>query len=250
MMQKLFSLRGKRALVTGSSRGVGNAAAMTLAEAGAHVIFHASKPSEKLDAALVEARSRGFSGEAADADISSEDGLKKLVAAAGNLDILVLNASIQAYMTVEEFDAAEFEREYRTNVKSSFELVRAFLPGMRERRFGRIIALGSVNQRRPSPRLCLYAGTKAAQANLILGLARDNAKFGITANNIAPGVIATDRNSEVLADAETAEEIRKLIPAGRFGAAEDCAGLILLLASDAGSYITGEDIAIDGGMHL
>ena len=166
------------------------------------------------------------------------------------LDILVLNASAQAYMTVEDFDAAEFEREYRTNVQSTFELVKAFLPGMRERRFGRIIALGSVNQHRPSPRLAVYAGTKAAQANLILGLARDNAEFGITANNVAPGVITTDRNSAVLSDAKKAEEIRKVIPAGRFGTAEDCAGLILLLASEAGSYITGEDITIDGGMHL
>lgn len=250
MMQKLFNLQGKRALVTGSSRGIGRAAAMTLAEAGSHVIFHASKPSENLDGALAEARKKGFSGETVDADISIAAGLKKLIAAAGNVDILVLNASVQTYMTVEEFDAEEFDREYRTNVKSSFELVKAFLPGMRERRFGRIIALGSVNQYRPAPRLCLYAGTKAAQANLILGLARANAKFGITANNVAPGVIATDRNSEALADTEAAENIRKLIPAGRFGTAEDCAGLILLLASDAGSYINGEDITIDGGMHL
>ena len=153
-------------------------------------------------------------------------------------------------MTVEDFDAEGFEREYRTNVKSTFELVKAFLPGMRERRFGRIIALGSVNQHRPSRRLVVYAGTKAAQANLILGLARENAAFGITANNVAPGVITTDRNSAVLSDAKKAEEIRKVIPAGRFGTAEDCAGLILLLASEAGSYITGEDITIDGGMHL
>ena len=250
MLQKLFNLQGKRALVTGSSRGIGHAAAMTLAEAGAHVIFHASKPSPKLDAALTEARGKGFSCEATDADISLAEGLKKLTAAVGHVDILVLNASIQTYMTVEEFDAEEFEREYRTNLLSSFELIKAFLPGMRERRFGRIIALGSVNQCRPSPRLCIYAGTKAAQANLILGLARANAKFGITANNIAPGVIATDRNKAVLSDAETAEEIRKLVPVGRFGTAEDCAGLILLLASDAGSYITGEDITVDGGMHL
>ena len=250
MLEKLFNLHGKRALVTGSSRGIGYAAAMLLAEAGAQVIFHASKPSEKLDAVLAEARAKGFSGEAVAADISTAEGLEKLIAAVGAVDILVLNASAQAYMTVEDFDAAEFEREYRTNVKSTFELVRAFLPGMRERRFGRIIVLGSVNQHRPSPRLVVYAGTKAAQANLILGLARENAAFGITANNVAPGVITTDRNSAVLSDAKKAEEIRKVIPAGRFGTAEDCAGLILLLASEAGSYITGEDITIDGGMHL
>lgn len=247
MIQKLFHLQGRRALVTGSSRGIGHAAAMALAGAGAHVIFHASQHAHE---ALSEAREKGFSGEAVDADISTTEGLEKLISAVGHTDILVLNASTQAYLTLEEFDGAEFDREYRTNVKSSFELVKAFLPGMRERSFGRIIALGSVNQYRPSPRLCLYAGTKAAQANLVLGIARTNAKFGITANNVAPGVIATDRNRDTLSDAGTAGELRKLIPAGRFGTAEDCAGLILLLASDAGSYITGEDITIDGGMHL
>ena len=105
-------------------------------------------------------------------------------------------------------------------------------------------------QWKQSPRLCIYASTKSAQVNMIMNCARSYAKFGITANNIAPGVIATDRNKAALDDPAMAEMIMKQIPAARFGTAEDCAGLALLLCSDAGSYITGADIPVAGGMQL
>ena len=141
-------------------------------------------------------------------------------------------------------------REFNTNVRASFALVQAFLPGMRERRFGRIVSIGSVNQRKPSPRLGIYAATKAAQANLILNCARSSAEFGVTANNVAPGVIATDRNAGTLADPVAARKILEQIPLRRFGTPEDCAGIVLLLCSEAGSYITGADIPVAGGMQL
>ena len=157
---------------------------------------------------------------------------------------------LQAYRTLTEFDPEEFAREFNTNVRSSFALVKAFLPGMAKRGFGRIITIGSVNQWKQSPRLCIYASTKSAQVNMIMNCARSYAKFGITANNIAPGVIATDRNKAALDDPAMAEMIMKQIPAARFGTAEDCAGLALLLCSDAGSYITGADIPVAGGMQL
>lgn len=250
MLKNIFNLHGKRALVTGSSRGIGHAVAMLLAEAGAHVIFHGLEKSGKLEQSLATAAARGFSCEAAEADISTEAGVRHLAAAAGNVDILVLNASAQSYMTVEDFNYDEFDREFHANVRASIELIRAFLPGMRDRGFGRIISLGSVNQYRPAARLSVYAATKAAQNNVIMGVARVYAKYGITANNIAPGVIATDRNREVLSNEAAAAQIMGLIPSARFGTAEDCAALALLLASDAGSYINGADIPVDGGMHL
>ncbi len=250
MLKNLLSLHGRRALVTGSSRGIGHAVAMVMAEAGAHVIFHGAEMSEKLESAAKTAAAKGLSCEALAADLSSEEGVRRLAAASGKVDILVLNASVQTYMTVEDFNCEEFDREFHANVRASVELVRAFLPGMRERGFGRIISLGSVNQYRPAARLAVYAATKAAQNNVIMGVARIYAKYGITANNIAPGVIATDRNREVLSNETAAAQIMGLIPAARFGTAEDCAGLALLLASDAGGYINGADIPVDGGMHL
>ena len=113
-----------------------------------------------------------------------------------------------------------------------------------------MVALGSVNQWRQSPRLPIYAATKSAISNLIQNCARKYAADGITFNTIAPGVIATDRNTEALADQEIVAKLLTVIPAKRFGLAEDCAGIALLLASDAGSYITGCDIPVAGGMQL
>lgn len=250
MINQLFSLKGRTALVTGSSRGIGRAIAMLLGEAGAYIHFHASKPSARLDETLAGAKSKGIDCDSVTADLSSQEGIDTIVQIIKNADILILNASVQAYQTLAEFDPEEFTREFNTNVRSSFSLVKAFLPGMAQRGFGRIITVGSVNQWKQSPRLCIYASTKSAQVNMIMNCARSYAKFGITANNIAPGVIATDRNKAALEDPAMAEMIMKQIPAARFGTAEDCAGLALLLCSDAGSYITGADIPVAGGMQL
>ena len=242
MINQLFNLKDRTALVTGSSRGIGRAIAMLLGEAGAQVRFHASKPSARLDDTLMEAKGKGIDCDSVAADLSTPEGIETIVQ--------ILNASVQAYQMLTEFDPEEFAREFNTNVRSSFALVKAFLPGMAKRGFGRIITIGSVNQWKQSPRLCIYASTKSAQVNMIMNCARSYAKFGITANNIAPGVIATDRNKAALDDPAMAEMIMKQIPAARFGTAEDCAGLALLLCSDAGSYITGADIPVAGGMQL
>lgn len=250
MINQLFNLKGRTALVTGSSRGIGRAIAMLLGEAGAQIRFHASKPSARLDDTLAEAKGKGIDCESVAADLSTPEGIETIVQTVRETDILILNASVQAYRTLTEFDPEEFAREFNTNVRSSFALVKAFLPGMAKRGFGRIITIGSVNQWKQSPRLCIYASTKSAQVNMIMNCARSYAKFGITANNIAPGVIATDRNKAALDDPAMAEMIMKQIPAARFGTAEDCAGLALLLCSDAGSYITGADIPVAGGMQL
>jgi len=250
----MFNLKGRVALVTGSSRGIGRAIALALAEAGAAVAVHGVKPGAKLDSAAEEVCKLGVKSAALTGDLSSSKEVAALAKSCretlGSPDILVLNASVQSYMPLEEFSAEEFEREYNTNVRSSMELVKEFLPEMRTRKWGRILSIGSVNQWRQSPRLPVYASTKSALANFMVSCARHNSQFGITANNLAPGVIVTDRNREALADQEFSDKILASVPAGYFGAPEDCAGLALLLCSDAGRYITGEDIAVDGGMRL
>ena len=121
---------------------------------------------------------------------------------------------------------------------------------MQAKHFGRIIALGSVNQWKQSPRLVVYSATKSALSNVIQNCARKYACDNITFNTIAPGVMATDRNREALSDPSTVEKLMTVIPAKRFGTPEDCAGLALLLASEAGAYITGTDIPVAGGMQL
>jgi len=248
MLNELFTLKGKRALVTGSSRGIGHAIAILFAEAGAHVIVHGSKPSPQLDETLAEVRALGASAEAVSADIGDVTAVKGLIQAAGDVDILVLNASMQHYQTVTEFDPETFAQDVNTNLRSCFLLMQGFLPGMQQRQFGRIISIGSINQWRPGARLAIYASTKAAQYNLILNCARAYATDGITSNSISPGIFDTDRNAASLADPATAARLQSLVPVRRFGKAVDCAGAALLLASPAGAYINGADIAIDGGM--
>lgn len=245
-----FSLKGRRAFVTGSSRGIGKAIAYALADAGAYVIFHGTKDSAALQETAAAAREYGWQTEVVTGDLGKTEDLEKIIAAVRSTDILVLNASAQKYGTLEEFAPEAFDAHFAVNVKASIDLIRAFLPAMQAQKFGRVIAIGSVNQWKQSPRLVIYSATKSALANVMQNCARKYAADNVTFNTIAPGVMATDRNAEALSDAETVEKLMTVIPAKRFGTAEDCAGLALLLSSDAGAYITGADIPVAGGMQL
>lgn len=247
---KAFDLKGRTALVTGSSRGIGKAIALALGKAGAKLYFHGVRESEAMTGTLNEAKLLGIDHEVIYADISKNDGVEALIKGAKNVDIAFLNASIQYYGHIEDFNDGEFEQMVNTNIRSSFKLVKAFASGMAKRNWGRIIIIGSVNQAHPAPRLAIYASTKAACRALALTAAKEYAACGVTVNTISPGVIETDRNVKVLSDQEFRKNLKSQIPAGRFGTTEDCTGAALLLASDAGSYITGIDITIDGGLTL
>jgi NAD(P)-dependent dehydrogenase (short-subunit alcohol dehydrogenase family) len=126
-------------------------------------------------------------------------------------------------------------------------LIQMLAPAMQEKKWGRIITIGSVQERKPHPNMLIYSASKAAQTNMVQSLALQLAPDGITVNNIAPGVIYTDRNVEALSDAEYAKKVTATIPVGFYGEPEDCAGMVRLLCSEAGRYITGQSIYIDGG---
>ena len=249
-MESPFDLQGRSALVTGSSRGIGRAVALALGRAGARVLLHGASDSPALRDAVAAARAEGIAAEARTADLGDSGACDRLAAECAEADILVLNASVQSYGHVEDFDDAEFDRMVRTNLRSSFRLVRAFGPAMAARGWGRIVSIGSVNQAHPAPRLAIYASTKAAQKALMLTAAKEWASGGVTVNTVTPGVITTDRNAKILSDPAFADPLRESIPAKRFGSAEDCAGIVLALCSDACSYVTGADILVDGGMSL
>ncbi len=250
MILPSFSLAGRTALVTGSSRGIGKAIAFALGHAGAHIVFHGTADTPAMRATLAEADAEGISREVRYADLGDSAAVEGLVAGCSGADILVLNASVQSYGHIADFDEAEFDRMVRTNLRSSFQLVRGLAPLMAARGWGRVLAVGSVNQARPAPRLTVYASTKAALRSLVLTAAKEYARRGVTVNTLTPGTIATDRNAKVLSDRAFADALRESIPAGRFGTAEDCAGPALLLCSDAGAYINGADLSVDGGMAL
>lgn len=245
------TFEGKTALVTGSSRGIGRAAALKLASLGAKVIFHGTKPGEKLLSAVAEA---GGSAQFLTADFGNMDEVMKLAATLRERylvpDILVLNASVQSYTGLGNFDSAEFLRMFRTNVESSCILLKELLPEMRGKNGGRVIFVGSINGIQPASRLAVYGAGKAALMNIAKTAALENAAYGITVNTILPGVIETDRNAAALSDKAFADSLKAQIPMHRFGTSEECGELIAFLASDAASYITGAEIPIAGGWQL
>ena len=242
----MFDLTGKTALVTGSTQGIGFAIAKLLAERGAKVFIHGGSSMEK----CALASSKIENSVPVVANLEEKGVQDKLFELTGGVDILVLNASMQFYGTVYDVNEEDFDRQFGVNVRSTMMLVQKYLPYMKEKGWGRIITVGSVNQYNRHPKLLVYSATKVAQMKYVETVAKEVAGFGITVNNIAPGLILTPRNEEVFKDEEYKKQVMAKIPCGYGGEAEDIAPTVLLLASDEGRYITGTDIVIDGGMHL
>ncbi len=242
----MFDLSGKTALVTGSSQGIGKEIAKALCDAGAKVFVHGSKMSEKLENA---AKYVG-TDKIAVGDISKEDIAENLYNQTGGVDILILNASVQEKKNWEDFTLDDFKWHTSCNLRSSFLLIQKYTPYMKDKKWGRIVAIGSVNEYNNHPQLALYGVTKAAQMKMVYNAAPTLAKYGITLNCIAPGAILTPRNDECLADEEFHKKVISSIPAGYIGDAKDMNGAALLLCSDEGRYIVGSEIVVDGGMRL
>ena len=232
MIREKFDLTGKVALVTGSTRGIGKAIGDAFEEYGAHVIRHNTKVCDLSDPAAIEAYFGALKAE-------------------GRLpDILVANASIQAKIPWTAFPMDEARKEFQVNFLATLRMFQLCYPRMKAQKWGRLIVVGSVNERRPHPDMCVYAATKSAQENLVRGIARQVASEGITVNNLCPGVFCTDRNRECLADPVYGPKVAAAIPMHDYAMPEDAAGTALLLASDAGRYITGATIMVDGGLCL
>ncbi len=242
----MFDLKGKKALVTGATQGIGLAIARVLGDAGAIVYVNGASSEEK----CVSAAEMVKNGIPAYGDLLDPKGADMLFKKTGAVDILVLNASIQYRTKWNEIEGEELERQLQLNFKTSLRLMQLHSDYMKEQKWGRIVTIGSVQQYKPHPDMAVYAATKAAQMNLVQNLAAQLAPFGITVNNMAPGVIATPRNEDALNDPDYAAKVLAKIPAGYVGTAEDCAAGVLLLCSDEGRYITGIDLIIDGGMRL
>ncbi len=243
----MFDLTGKKALVTGSTQGIGKAIAKCFAENGAEVFIHGSGSVEKCK---IAADSISGKTNIAIADLTNADSAEKLFEQCGDIDILVLNASIQLRKPWNEITSEEFEKQINVNFRASLLLIQKFAPAMLEKGFGRIVLVGSVQQFKPHKDMAVYAASKEAQISLMKNLAKQFAPKGVTVNGLAPGVINTPRNEDALKDEEYVKSVFAGIPMGCAGEPEDCAAAALLLCSDEGRYITGTDIIVDGGMHL
>ena len=240
----------KTALITGSSRGIGRAIALRLAKDGYKVILHGVRPSEKTEEVKRLIEKDGGEAEIVCADLTVPEKLKNLLSAANTVDVLVLNASVQIKKRWEEITLPDCYTQLNSNFVSSLALIQAAVPYMKEKGWGRIITVGSVQETKPHPDMLIYSASKAAQTNMAKSLSLQLAPFGITVNNLAPGVIYTDRNLKALSDPEYAAKVTASIPAGFYGEPDDCAGLVSLLCSVEGRYITGQSIYVDGGKSM
>ena len=236
----------KRVLVTGSTQGIGKAIATAFVKAGYQVCVHCSKDVQKAERVKAEIGAH----QAVVCDLSDINEVNGLYQKTGAVDCLILNASVQYKELWTDITDETFDKQFDINVKSTLKLIQAYYPAMKEKGFGRIVTIGSVNQYRQHGELSVYSATKCAVMKFVEIIAKQVAPFGVTVNNVSPGAIATPRNESVYNDEEKRKAVEACIPMGRFGTPEDCVGAVLMLCSEQGSYITGTDIVIDGGMKL
>lgn len=250
----LLSLAGKRVLVTGASRGIGRAIATLFAVAGADVVIQFHSREDLARSVVADIEATGSRGIAFQADLSvpgsGAELARRAEGAFGQIDILVLNAAEQRRQKLSDVTPDMFALQAGTGFGSSFELVQALLPPMQARKFGRIIAIGSVQQIRPNKELTVYAAMKAALSNLMRNLAKAAGPDGVTCNTILPGLIETDRSAEVRGDVASYNALIERIPRRREGNVSEVAALALFLAGPSGGYVTGADYLIDGGLGL
>ena len=250
MKDTIFDLSGRVALVTGGSQGLGKAMARGFATAGADVVI-SSRSEEKLREAAVEiAEGTDAKVEYIVADMTVREEVKHLadeaVARLGKVDILVNNAGGNVPQPIDEIDDQTWDQILELNLTSCMALTRYLVPGMKQRRWGRVIFISSVMGIGSSAARGPYSTTKAALLGLARACAMDLGPFGITANCIAPGPFATDLPMSLLSD-ELKEKFAGRTILNRWGQPDELAGPALLLASDAGSYITGTTLMVDGG---
>ena len=245
-----FDLSGKVALVTGGSKGLGKAMARGLAEAGAHVVINSRHKDEveKAAAEIAEGLDCRCLGVVADmTDRASVDRLaKQALETMGRVDILVNNAGSNTPQTIDAIEDTLWDQLVELNLRSVMAMTRALVPQMKERRWGRIIHISSIMAFISKTGRNVYSATKAALVGMARASARDLGHYGITVNCIAPGPFLTELPGRLLSDKEK-QEFSDRTALGRWGRPEELVGPVVLLASDAGSYITGETIVVDGG---
>ncbi len=251
MSTELFSLKGRRALITGSSQGIGFALAKGLAAAGAKIILN-GRNQEKLETAADSFSGGGDLPETLAFDVTDHDAVRAAVDGFekehGAIDILVNNAGMQHRTELENFPADAFERLLQTNVASVFHVGQAVARHMIARGKGKIINIASVQTALARPGIAPYTATKGAVANLTKGMATDWAKHGLQCNAIAPGYFDTPLNAALVADPEFSAWLEKRTPAGRWGNVEELQGACVFLSSEASSFVNGHTLFVDGGI--
>lgn len=247
----LFDLTGRRALVTGSSQGIGMALARGLAAAGAEVVLN-GRDEARLGGAAEALRAEGFAVATLPFDVTDHAAARAAVdgfeAATGPIDILINNAGQQHRGPLEEFPADAFQRLLQVNIASVFNVAQACARHMIARGRGHIVNICSVQSALARPGIAPYTATKGAVANLTKGMATDWARHGLNCNGLAPGYFDTPLNAALVSDPAFSDWLARRTPAGRWGRVEELVGAAVFLSSDAASFVNGTVVYVDGGI--
>jgi len=251
-MSSLFSLRDRIVLVTGASRGLGRAMAAAMAEAGAQIVLN-GRDRAALDAVAEAIRSAGGAADTAPFDVTDEAAataaIGEIVRRHGRLDVLVANAGMTLRRPLTEFSTADWNSVLGTDLTACFTLAREAAKHMIPRRSGRIVMTASIiGTKVARPTIPAYAAAKAGLVGLTRALAVELGPHGITCNAIAPGYFATEINTALVQDPEFNAFVTKRTPLGRWADPKELGGAAIFLASDAGSYVNGTVLYVDGGL--
>jgi gluconate 5-dehydrogenase len=248
----LFDLSGRRALVTGSSKGIGAALAAGLAEAGAEVVLNGRDRAalDRVRDALAERTGAKVHTQVFDVtDPAAVRGaVRQIEAAVGPLDILVNNTGIQHRQLLSELAPQDFQRVVNTNLTSAFLVGQAVAAGMVERGYGKIVNVCSVQTWLARPGIAAYAASKGGLAMLTRSMCAEWAAAGVTVNGIAPGYVVTELTRPLVEDPAFDAWIRGRTPAGRWASTDDLVGTLVWLAAPASDFVNGQVIAVDGGL--
>lgn len=246
-----FDLKGKVAIITGASKGIGEAMAQVLAEAGAKVIV-SSRKQEAVDEVANALKAQGYEATGVACHVGEISQLKNLVEKTieiyGGVDIIINNAATNpVFGPVVNTDESAFDKIMQVNVKAPFELAKLCYPSMKSRGGGSIINISSIGGLSPEPLLGIYSVSKASLVMLTKVIAKEWGKDGIRANVVCPGLIQTKFSEALWKNDEMLQKSVKHLPISRIGQPDDLAGVALFLASDAAAYVTGAVYTVDGG---
>ncbi|AXJ95532.1 MULTISPECIES: acetoacetyl-CoA reductase [unclassified Sphingomonas] len=235
------------AIVTGGTRGIGEAISLALKEAGVTVVANYAGNDERAQAFTARTGIAARKWDVADYD-ACQDGCARVAAEVGPIDIVVNNAGITRDGTILKMDYQAWKEVIDTNLGGCFNMAKAVFPGMRERKWGRIVNIGSINGQAGQYGQVNYAAAKSGIHGFTKALAQEGARFGVTVNAIAPGYIDTDMVAAVPGD--VLEKIVAKIPVGRLGQASEIARGVAFLCSDEAGFVTGSTLSINGGQHM
>lgn len=240
----------KKALITGAGRGIGRATAIALSGMGYEIYANYVGNTKAAEETKTLIEQNGGVCTLVKYDLCKADCAEKLYEMTGNVDALVLNASIQFRKKWNEITPEEYETQMNCNFRANLFLMQTYAPGMVKNGFGRIVTVGSVQEAKPHPDMLVYSSSKAALTLMARSLSLQLAGTGVTVNSVAPGVVATDRNAEALANEEYRKTVLSKIPVGFCASPDKIAGAIAFLCSEDASYITGQNLFVDGGMSV